>query len=166
MDDRFTEPRHLVDDPTFRQYVRSNDAGAVQHWTNWLARHPDQISIVSEATRLVQQLDAMPRYKLSNTEIATELSFIKARLRADPPARPVLVESAENPFRIGRTAYWVAAASLVLISAVSILFFNRSAQSTSESAPALRQKNPLAVARAPQPTIGYQTPFGKRQHIK
>ena len=163
MDERFTDSRPLVDDPTFRQYVRRTDPDAVQRWTAWLARNPDQLPIVREATRLVQQLDDLPRHKLTDPEITAELNQVQARLNIPTPTG--LIKPLNNPFRMGRMAYWVAAASVVLISMLGIWFYTNPVQPAPTAGPVGVQTAPLVKTSTPPAAIGYQTPYGKRQSI-
>ena len=166
MGERFTDPRRLIDDPTFRHYVRQTDPDAVQHWTAWLDRHPDQLPLVREATRLVQQLDQLPRYALTDAQIAAEVARLQTRidtgepLSLEPGAKP-----ASHPRRIGWRIAWAAAASVMML--VGIWFYARLAAPTlalrqatrpapSETAPAPVADKPLSVA---------QTPYGKRESV-
>ena len=163
MDERFTDPRHLVDDPTFRQYVRRTDPDAVQYWTAWLAQHPNQLPIVREATGLVQQLDALPRHTLTDTEITAELNQVQERLNTNTPTG--LIKPFHNPFRIGRMAYWTAAASVVLISLLGTWFYKNAIQPIPIAGSVGLQKVPSNTVETSLPTAGYQTPFGKRQQL-
>ena len=163
MDERFTDPRQLVDEPSFRQYVRRTHPDAVQRWTAWLARHPHQLPMVREAIHLVQQLDTLPRHTLTDNEITAELNQVQARLNTNTPT--ALVKPWHNPFRIGRMLYWAAAASAVLISMLVMWLYINPLQPTSTAGSALFHKVSPGTANASQPAIGYQTPFGKRQRL-
>ncbi|GHB86519.1 FecR family protein [Persicitalea jodogahamensis] len=162
MDERITDPLILVDDPTYRHYVRRTDPASVQQWTAWLARHPDQAPVIREATRLVHELDALPRHKLTDSEITAELMQVQARLAGNEPLPEVGV--LEKPLYshslLGRFSYWLAAASVALLSMLGLWLYNGKAQPDSAIA-SVAQEYSSPVNKV----FDHSTPFGQRERF-
>lgn len=161
MDEHFTEPSQLVDDPSFRQYVRQSDPAAVRLWDAWCERHPELSELVREARVMVQLLDSTPRYTLAREQVEKEVADIRARLHGEVPPSLVVSESAGIQRWI-RPAYW-AAACVLLVAAFGVWY----AQPTWPTAPteALRTNPALAPSSQTAPVATYQTPYGERRSV-
>ncbi len=161
MDEHFTEPSQLVDDPSFRQYVRQSNPTAERHWVAWCERHPELSELVREARVMVQLLDSTPRYTLAREQVEKEVADIRARLHGEVPPSRMVSESAGIKRWI-RPAYW-AAACVLLVTAFGVWY----AQPTWPTAPteALRANPAPAPSSQTAPVATYQTPYGERRSV-
>ncbi|WP_373515132.1 FecR family protein [Persicitalea sp.] len=160
MDERITDPLHLVDDPTFRHYVRRTDPLAEQRWAAWLARHPEQAAVFREATRLVHQLDALPRHKLSDSEIAAELIQVQARLASNEPSTEIMEKPLHSHLLLGRFPSWLAAASVALLSLLGLWLYNGMPKPDSAIA-SVAQETSSPIDKVDD----HSTPFGQRKRL-
>lgn len=178
MDNPFITPADFADDPSFRAFVRSTDPVAVLTWTDWLARYPDRTTDVTEATRLVSQLDAYQPRRLPEAGIEGEIGRLHQRLARQPDlSSPDPIPEPTPPVR--RWIRWgrvpltrVAAASvIVLLTTYALYRVSQPVRSPVTTIVAKRSASgnqPVADALVAVPTRTQivRTDYGQRRTVR
>ncbi len=99
------ELMHLLDDPTFQNWVTKSDRGDYEKWQRWRAEHPEHAGLMDEAAWLLNGI-TFERQKLSPAKRTED--WEKLRLRLDLPGEYA------GSRRMSSGKWWIVAASLVI----------------------------------------------------
>jgi len=116
-DYRLFEITDFVMDEDFIKWVFENNPADNNFWNNWLTKNPDKHLVVAEARQILQSLK-IEQELVSDQKLQREVDRLIQTIQMQPQQ---LREQAQV-FSFSSSRWWYAAASVLIISVVSILY--------------------------------------------
>jgi transmembrane sensor len=113
MDQSAYTVEELLTDDSFLAYVLRTDQEAVRQWENRLRQHPEQASVIEEASHLIRLMRIKPE-PIADAALEQEVQKLKARL-SSAPVRPISAGRPDLKQAWGHYSWQRVAASLLFL---------------------------------------------------